>query len=152
RISLYDDDARALFGGDPPGIADLRQPLTPAQLALLDQAGAALAASTAELRDAVLSAAGGAAEVMLLVFTPQILDPAMPELARANLPAGWAWPAYDRLQLEDYDWLTDGAEALRRSGYAAVQQRLGYPLDRQDYLAGFVLNAANADAFWRRID
>ena len=152
RIALYDEAARALFGGAPPEIADLRQPLSAEQLALLDQAGAALAASTAALCDTVRTAAGGEAETMLLLFTPTILDPAMPELRRANLPAGWAWPAYDRVQLEDYDWLTTGFEARRRGGYATVQQRLGYPLERQDYLAGFVLQAVDAESFWPRID
>jgi uncharacterized protein (TIGR02217 family) len=118
---------------------------------LLDQAGAALAASTAALREAVVAAAPGA-EVMLLVFTPTVLAPAMPELRRANLPAAWAWPAYQRLQLEDYDWLTTGSEGLRAGGYATVQQRLGYPLANQDYLAGFVLDPANAETYWPRID
>ncbi len=151
RIALYDDAAQALFGGDQPAIDDLRAPLSAAQLDLLDQAGAALAQSTGALRDAVNTAAGDA-EVLLLLFTPTVLDPAMPELPRANLPPGWAWPLYDRLQLEDYDWLTAGAEARRRRGYAEMQQRLGYPADRQDYLAGFVLLPANADAYWRRID
>jgi len=152
RIALYDDAAKALFGGSPPEIADLRQPLTAGEVALLDQAGAALAGSTAALRDAVQDAAGGLAEVMLLVFTPTVLDPAMPELRRANLPAGWAWPNYQRLQLEDYDWLTAGADGLRAGGYAAVQQRLGYPLASQDYLAGFVLGADDAETYWPRID
>lgn len=152
RIALYDDAARMLFGGDPPVIGDLRVPLSAAQLALLDQAGLTLAQSTGALRDAVIAAAGGEAEVLLLLFTPTVLDPAMPELPRANLPAGWAWPNYDRLQTEDYDWLTAGAEARRRGGYAIMQARLGYPHERQDYLAGFVLLPANADAFWRRID
>ncbi len=152
QIALYDDAARALFGGSPPVIADLRLSLTSAELALLDQAGAALAQSTGALRDAVTAAAGGEAEVMLLLFTPTVLDPAMPELPRANLPPEWAWPAYDRLQLEDYDWLTAGAEALRRGGYATMQQRLGYPAERQDYLGGFVLLADDAEISWRRID
>ncbi len=151
-IALYDDDAKALFGGSPPAIADLRLSLSAAQKALLDQAGAALAASTAALRDAVKAAASSEAEVMLLVFTPTVLATTMPELARANLPTGWAAPAYDRLQLEDYDWLTAGAEAQRRRGYALVQARLGYPLSEQDYLAGFVLAAEDAEAFWPRID
>jgi uncharacterized protein (TIGR02217 family) len=152
RIALYDMAARSAFGGDPPEIDDLREPMDAARLALLDQAGAALAASTAALRDALRAAATGPAEVMLLLFTPTALDPAMPELARVNVPEHWAWPAYDRLQLEDYDWLTAGAEARRRAGYAAMQQRLAYPLERQDYLAGFVLNGSDADLYWRRID
>lgn len=152
RIALYDDAARAAFGNDPPEIADMRQPLDAGQRALLDAAGTMLAASTGALRDAVIAAAGGEAETMLLVFTPTVLDHAMPELWRANLPHGWAWPAYDRLQLEDYDWLTAGHEARRRAGYATVQGRLAYPLAQQDYLAGFVLNAADAEPYWRLID
>lgn len=152
RICLYDDAARAAFGGNPPVIADMREDLSPAQLALLDQAGTVLAQSTAALTAAVRAAAGGTAEVLLLAFTPTILDAAMPELRRANLPSGWAWPAFDRLQLEDYDWLTGGAEGLRRAAYATVQQRLGYPLERQDYMAGFVLHAAQAHDYWPPID
>lgn len=152
RIALYDAAARTALGGDPPEIADLRGPLDGGELALLDQAGALLAASTAALRDAVRAAATGPAEILLLLFTPTALDPAMPELPRALLPGDWAWPAYDRLQIEDYDWLTAGAEARRRGGYAAMQLRLGYPPERQDYLAGFVPRAEDADPSWRRID
>ncbi len=90
--------------------------------------------------------------MLLLAFTPTILDPATPELYRANLPTGWARPAFDRLQLEDYDWLTAGADAARRAAYAFVDARLGYPLADQDYLAGFVLDPADAESFWARID
>ncbi|MBT2135117.1 TIGR02217 family protein [Croceibacterium sp. LX-88] len=151
RIALYDPAARALFS-DPPVIADLRQAQPAEAKALLDRAGDALAASTAALRSAVIDASGGVAEVMLLLFTPTILDPAMPDLRRANLPPGWAWPDYDRLQLEDYDWLTEGADGLRRTGYATLQWRLGYPLERQDYLAGFVLDGADAETHWPSID
>ncbi|MBN8483918.1 MAG: DUF2460 domain-containing protein [Sphingomonadales bacterium] len=152
RPCIYDDAGRAALGGTPQAIADLRQPLNPGQTALLDQAGALLAASTAALRDAVRAAAAPAvAEVLLLVFLPGVLDPAMPEVRRLNLPAGWASPAYDRLQLEDYDWLTGGADAFRRAAYGEAGARLGYPAAETDYLAGFVLNPADAE-LWRRID
>ncbi|PLK23915.1 TIGR02217 family protein [Porphyrobacter sp. TH134] len=152
EICLYDDAARAAFGGSPPVIADITAPMNGAATALLDAAGALLAQSTAALTSAVRAAAQGQAEVLLLAFTPTILDPAVPELYRANLPVGWAAPAFDRLQLEDYDWLTAGADAARRAAYVFVDQRLGYPLADQDYLAGFVLDPANAEAFWTRID
>lgn len=151
RPCLYDDAARAALGGDPPAIPSLRQALDAAQRDLLDQAGALLADATAALAQAVRDAAPGC-ETMLLVFIPTVLDPAMPEARRANLPAGWAWPAYDRLQVEDYDWLTTGAEAQRRDGYAQLDARLGYPRARQDYLAGFVLGANQAEALWPQID
>ncbi|WP_133364609.1 DUF2460 domain-containing protein [Qipengyuania sediminis] len=150
-ICCYDDAARAALG-NPVAIPDMRLTLSAAQKAVLDQAGALLAASTAALAQAVREVASGPAEVLLLAFTPTLLDPAMPELKRAALPAGWAWPAFDRLQLEDYDWLTAGAEGARFAAYAEVDARLGYPLAAQDYLAGFVLRPAEADAFWRRID
>lgn len=151
-ICLYDDAAKAALGGSPVAIPDMTATLTQAQKDLLDAAGAILAQSTANLAQAVRDAANGDAEVLLLAFTPTILAADMPELKRANLPMGWAYPAFDRLQVEDYDWLTAGADALRRSAYAEVDDRLGYPLNRQDYLAGFVLNESNADAYWRKID
>ena len=152
RPCLYDDAAKAAFGGDPVAIAELKASLSAAQLSLLDAAGALLANSTAALRDAVRAAAApGSAEVLLLTFLPGVLDPAMPEARRMNLPPGWASPAYDRLQAEDYDWLTAGADALRRGAYAALNSRLGYPPSAQDYLAGFVLDPANRE-LWRQID
>lgn len=152
EICLYDDASKAAFGGNPPAITDLTAPLDAPRRALLDAAGALLAQSTATLTAAVRAAANGPAEVLLLAFTPTILDPAMPELYRANLPTGWAAPAFDRLQLEDYDWLTAGADAARRAAYAFVDTRLGYPLADQDYLAGFVLDPSDAEAYWTRID
>lgn len=151
-ICCYDEAARAALGGDPVAIPDMRLPLSAAQTAVLDQAGALLAASTAALTAAVRAAASGPAEVLLLAFTPTLLDPVMPELKRAALPLAWAWPAFDRLQIEDYDWCTAGAEAFRRAAYAAVDARLGYPTSAQDYLAGFVLSADDAETYWPRID
>lgn len=151
-ICLYDDAARAAFGGNPPVIDDMRGDLSAEQKALLDAAGALLAQSTAALTQAVRRAADGTSQVLLLAFTPTILAPDMPELARANLPTGWARPAFERLQLEDYDWLTAGADALRRAAYHFVDARLGYPEAEQDYLSGFVLNPADAEAMWPLID
>ena len=74
--------------------------------------------------------------MLLLAYTPQVLDIASPELARANLPLGWAWPAFDVLQLEDYDFVTDGDAGGQARGRQAISERLGYPLDRQHYFAG----------------
>ncbi|MCB2065818.1 MAG: DUF2460 domain-containing protein [Erythrobacter sp.] len=151
KICLYDASMLATFA-NAPEIPDLSAPLDAQQLAFLDWAGNRLNAATRNIRDTVIAAAGGNAEVFLLLFTPTVLDPARPELRRANMPTGWAWPAYARLQLEDYDWLTSGAEANRLTAYAEVQQRLAYPLTAQDYLAGFVLDPADAGPLWQRID
>lgn len=152
RIYLYDAAARTSLGGSPVEIASLRSTLTAAQTSLLDSAGAILAGATLALRDAVReTVAPGSAEVLLLIFTPTLLNPAMPEARRANLPTGWHAPAFDRLQLEDYDWLTAGASGLRTGAYAAVEARLGYGAAAQDYLAGFVL-LPESKAQWRAID
>ena len=152
RICIYDVAARAAFGGTPVEIPSLRQSLNAAQKALLDAAGTLLASSTAALVQTVRTAAAPqSAEALLLVFPPTLLAPDMPEARRANLPTGWARPAFDRLQVEDYDWLTAGADAYRRAAYTTVNDRLGYPASEQDYLAGFVLLPEQRD-LWRRID
>ncbi len=154
-ICLYDTAMRAIIlaeFGSLPLVDDMTASFNFRQKQVLDLAGTVLANSTAALGQAVRDAASGPAEILLLAFTPTILDPAMPEARRANLPVEWAFPAFDRLQLEDYDWLTGGADGLRRAAYTFVDQRLGYPLDRQDYLSGFVLLAEDAARFWPIID
>ncbi len=152
RPCLYDNAAKAALGGDPIEITNIRAPLQSAETDVLDMAGALLASSTAALGQSVRDTATGPAEILLLAFTPTILDPEAPEMRRANLPLGWAYPAFDRLQLEDYDWLTAGAEARRRTAYSEVDARLGYPAEKQDYLSGFVLDPADAERFWPLID
>jgi uncharacterized protein (TIGR02217 family) len=77
------------------------------------------------------------AETLLLVFLPTVLDGA--EVKRANVPVGWAAPAFDVLQLEDYDWVTGGRGGATAGAVAAMAERLGYPVAEQHYFAGFVL-------------
>jgi uncharacterized protein (TIGR02217 family) len=96
-----------------------------------------LAASTAAIASAVKTAASDA-KTLLLVYLPTVLDPAAPELRRANLPMGWAKPAFDVLQLEDYEWVTSGRVGRREAAYAEVEERLGYPVAERDYFSGFV--------------
>ncbi len=152
RICLYDDAAKVALGGNPVVIADMTAGLNAGQKGLLDAAGALLSSSTTALSDAVRTAvAPTPAEILLLTFLPTVLDPATPEAQRANLPVGWASPTFDRLQIEDYDWLTAGADAHRRTAYAAINTRLGYVTANQDYLAGFVPAGASLN-LWRSID
>jgi uncharacterized protein (TIGR02217 family) len=149
RPCLY--DAAAVKAFVPVAVPTLRGAMTAAQTATLDRAGACLAASTAALAGAAKSAAGGACETYLLTYLPTVLDAAAPEAKRANMPVGWAYPAFDVLQLEDYDWVTAGDTVSTRLGVAAAAARLGYPLARQHYLSGFVLRADQA-AEWRHIE
>jgi uncharacterized protein (TIGR02217 family) len=143
-ICLYDAAAVAAFA--PVAIADVNGPLNEAQEATLDAAGACLAASTAALCAAVREEAPGA-ECLLLVYLPSVL--AAPEIARANVPLGWAAPAFDVLQLEDYDWVIAGRSA--GAAVEAMAARLGYPVAGQHYFAGFVLDGADAH-LWPRIE
>lgn len=145
RICLYDAAAVAAFA--PVSIPDVRGALDEAQRATLDAAGSALAASTAALVGAVRAEAPGA-EALLLVYLPTVLDGE--EVKRVNMPDGWASPAFDVLQLEDYDWVTSGNRGANARGVAEVTARLGYPLAAQHYFAGFVL-APGDTRLWRPI-
>lgn len=145
RLCIHDDAARAALG-DP---AEQNVRGTP-DTAVLDAAGELLADSTLALRD-VLRDADPGAEVLLLAYLPTLLNPAMPELRRADMPVGWASPAFDTLQLEDYEWAAAGNRAASARGVAEAEARLGYPAAAQHYLAGFVA-AAEDSGEWRAID
>jgi uncharacterized protein (TIGR02217 family) len=147
RICLYDAAAVAAF--DPVSIADVRAPLGALQKATLDAAGELLASSTAALCSAVREVAADA-ETLLLVYLPTVLDAGAPEVKRANVPVGWAAPAFDVLQLEDYDWVTSGRAGATAPAAEAMNERLGYPPETQHYLAGFVLVAEDKDQ-WQPI-
>ena len=149
RICLYDEAARAALGGSPVSVPSVWGELSASQIALLDAAGALLAASTAGLCAHVKGIAPGAV-THLLAYLPTILDPRAPEAKRANMPVGWASPAFDVLQLEDYDWVTEGRPNLTARGVALATERLGYPVEEQHYLAGFVLLPEQAGQ-WREI-
>jgi uncharacterized protein (TIGR02217 family) len=138
RICLYDAAAKAALGGNPVVIGDVAGALTAAQKALLDAAGAILAASTAALFASVRGD-HPACERLLLLFLPTVLEAA--DVARANVPTGWAAPAFDRLQLEDYDWVTAGNVGASARGAAMVQARLNYPVGQQHYFSGFARTA-----------
>lgn len=149
ELCAYDETAKAAFSGSPVAINDVRGSMSPAQLALLDQAGALLASSTSVIAAAV-KAANPAAKTLLLVYLPTILDPAAPDLRRANFPQGWARPAFDILQIEDYEWVTSGRTGLRLASYAQAEARLGYPRSEQHYLSGFVATEADRPD-WRNV-
>jgi uncharacterized protein (TIGR02217 family) len=147
---LYDDATRALYlaetGLVAPEIADVRSVTTVAQRDYLDWCGGLLGRATLALRDAVLAAVPET-QTLLLFYAPQVLNAAAPELIRANLPLQWAHPAFDVLQLEDYDFVTLGDFGGQARARAVTAQRLGYPPDNQHYFSGFAL----VEADWSRI-
>lgn len=140
RICLYDSAARSAFGSASVSINTIDGPKTDAQKAMLDQAGVMLAQSTSVLLDAVKNEAGTKpVETLLLAYLPTIVDEQAPEAKRANLPTGWSSPAFDILQLEDYDWVIAGDRNATRHGIELATARLGYPIDQQHYFSGFTL-------------
>ncbi len=151
QLCAFDAATTAALGAASVTIADVRGPLGAAQTAMLDALGGLLAASTAALVSAARAAAAPAALAShILIFLPTVLDAAAPDLRRCNVPLGWAAPAFDVCQLEDYDWITAGRAAETGPATALMAARLGYPVTAQDYLAGFVLNAADRGQ-WRAI-
>ena len=147
RPCIYDAAAVAAFAPGP--VPTVKGVLSAEAKATLDRAGACLAAATADLCARAKAVAPGCV-THLLAYLPTVLDPAAPEARRANLPVGWAHPAFDVLQLEDYDWCAAGDRAATAAGVAAAEARLGYPAARQHYLAGFVARPGDAGA-WRAI-
>lgn len=144
RICAYDAATTTVLGAASVPIADVRGALDASQLAMLDALGALLAASTEALVAAARDEAGhwaGAAGLVshLLVYLPTVLDSGAPAVRRANVPLGWAAPAFDVLQLEDYDWVTGGQGTETASARSAMLVRLGYPTHDQHYFSGFVL-------------
>ncbi len=152
RICLYDGAATAAFGQLSVSIPDIRGAKTEAQNAMLDRAGELLAASTAALVAAVEAEADTAPFTShLLVYLPTVLDTQAPEAQRANVPLDWAKPAFDVLQLEDYDWVTSGNHGATARAVPQMAARLGYPLAEQHYFSGFVLRPEDR-AQWHEIE
>ncbi|GAB4128181.1 MAG: hypothetical protein Kow00104_13560 [Rhodothalassiaceae bacterium] len=111
-----------------------------AQIQYLDWLGDRLGRSTLRLRDH-LKTRWPDALVTLLFFTPQVLDDSAPMLKRVNFPAQfWGFPAFDFLQIEDYDHVIDGDWAAHDKGLATVRDELGYPYANMHFFAGFVRN------------
>lgn len=133
----------------PPAMADIAEVPSAAQAAYHAWLGGKLGASTLALRDAV-KAAAPESRVALLFYAPQVLQAEAPWLASVNMPAAWAFPAFDALQLEDYDFVTTGNAGAMRRARTAVTESLGYALAEQHYFAGFVPSSADAHQ-WQAI-
>lgn len=154
RPCLYDASTTAAYVREtgravPARIETREQALTPAQRHYVEWAGETLARSTLQLRDAARSASPSC-RTYILLYTPQIAR-APDSVDRAiNLPAGWAYPAFDVLQIEDYDFVIADDRGAHDRTVALLDARYAYPVDRRQYLAGFVLQPDDGTT-WRRI-
>lgn len=76
----------------------------------------------------------------LLIFTPQILRGDAPMLRTLNFPeSDWAAPAFDVLQIEDYDKVVEGDFAFTDLTWQLATEVLNYPRNQIHYFAGFNL-------------
>lgn len=76
----------------------------------------------------------------LLIFTPQILRSDAPMLRTLNFPqAAWQAPAFDVLQIEDYDKVVEGDFAFTDLTWLLATSILGYAKSAIHYFAGFNL-------------
>ncbi len=112
----------------------------PAQLAYLNWLQTKLGASTLALRDAVKAAHPGT-PCGVLFYTPQMFNPAAPIFHIVNFPqAQWSNPAWDYVQVEDYDTVTAGNFIFNAGTLDVPAQYLGYNIaTKAEYFAGFNL-------------
>lgn len=141
----------AATGVAPPVMEDVLGLRSPSEQTWLGWLGKELARATLELLAATRENRSRRVEGLLLFYAPQVLDSKTPDLARANMPTEWSSPSFDVLQLEDYDFVTRNDGWGMSRARTAVAHALGYPLENQHYISGFVLEAANASEHWELI-
>lgn len=121
----YIDDVADGVGTSGPYLDWCRAKLGNAGLYLRDQVKAAYPSSTS----------------LILIFTPQFLGTSDPILRRINLPVDeWKAPAFDILQVEDYDKVVEGNyDFITDQTIRAATDLLGYDLADTQYFVGFNL-------------
>jgi hypothetical protein len=155
---IYDQYSQSLYvteTGNPvplPYITSFRDVPTAGQLPYLQWLGTKLGQSTNYIRDTV-KATYPTAKATLLFFSPQLFDGSQNVGGLPTLPADntsfrqivnfpiseWEYPAYDFMQIEDYDWIIDGKLDNLPLTVDAATNLLGYPLAVVHYFVGFVL-------------
>lgn len=142
-LTLYHTET-GLFAPEPHLDTILGQP-DPVHLPYLQWCRDKLGAATLYLRDQVL-AVYPAAVSHLLIFSPQILRADAPMMRTLNFAqADWQAPAFDVLQIEDYDWVIAQQASDLPKTWLLATTILGYSLDGNAYGDELVANG-NFDA------
>jgi len=141
---LYDDVTMALYTAETTNPVPARHHLateiaTAEQETHLAWLRDKLGLSTLWLRDQI-KMPYPAAHVGLLFFTPQVLHDNAPIAGIVNFPAvHWQMPAFDFLQVEDYDFVLNGEWGKRAAAIDVIDQTLSYPREITHYFGGFNL-------------
>lgn len=157
RPFIYDDNMQALYLSETglsvptPFIDDVADGVGSSG-AYLDWCRQKLGEAGLYLRDEVLASYPSATS-LILIFTPQFLGTNDPVLRRINLPVDeWKAPAFDILQVEDYDKIVEGDynfttdETIR-----CATELLEYDLADTQYFVGFNL-FTQTTWIWYNID
>ncbi|MCF8473071.1 MAG: DUF2460 domain-containing protein [Emcibacter sp.] len=92
-----------------------------------------------------------AAQIGLLFYSPQVMLNNAPLAQSANFAANqWQWPAFDYMQIEDYDFVLSGEWGKRTNAIKAIDQALSYPRSQTHYFAGFNLLPSTPEN-WKNI-
>lgn len=89
-----------------------------------------------------------------LFFPPSVIDQArVPWILQiTNSPfEHWEYPKLDFIQIEDYDWVTEGNPEHEKV-FDVAWSEMGFTYAKQHYFAGFVLRAEQADEHWPLIE
>jgi hypothetical protein len=124
---------------------------SPAQQAYAVWLQQKLGQATLDLRDAVKTAYPGT-PCRVLFYTPQILDPSSPLFGIINFPkTQWSYPAWDKVQVENYGVVTIGNIPLDIQTLFLPKQVLGYPFTAAEYFSGFNL-LPSTNYVWTWVD
>jgi len=148
-LTLYNSET-GLFAVEPHLETIFGQP-DPAHLPYLQWCRDQLGVATGYLRDEVLETYSDATSY-LLIFTPQVLRTDAPMLRTLNFPqADWQAPAFDVLQIEDYDWVIEQRASDLPKTWLLATSVLGYAKADIHYFAGFIL-LQSTTWIWRETD
>lgn len=153
---FYDDVTTALYVGEtgqalPAPHLLATEGATPDQQLYLTWLGGKLGTSTLWLRDEIKTD-WPMAQVGLLFYSPQVMRENAPMAEEVNFPhLLWRSPAFDFLQVEDYDFVLDGAWGLQGRALERIDQDLAYPRAKSHYFSGFNLLPSTLEN-WRNID
>lgn len=112
-----------------------------------------LGLSVLAIRDAI-KAVHPTAQVTALFFLPSIVNEAVGIMQTINYPVTqYSYPNLDFFMTEVYDWVISGEMTKTEQSVTLPNQQLGYPLDKIEYLSGFVPDEVLAAAFgWTILD
>jgi len=152
---FYDNTTMALYTSETTKVVPTKHLLatetaTVAQQDYLNWLGDKLGLSTLWLRDQIKTA-HPTAQLGLLFFSPQVLVDTAPMARAVNFPTlHWHDPAFDFLQIEDYDFVIAGQWGQRTQAIGEIDQALAYPRSKSDYFSGFNL-LATTNGNWKNI-